>query len=67
VIEESCDLCGIEERGDLCGIEESCDLCGMMCVDVAAEPEPPKEIKCLEICSPFVNYKVSSVPIPCDT
>ncbi|KAL4233261.1 hypothetical protein ACF0H5_007945 [Mactra antiquata] len=32
-----------------------------------AEPEPPKPIQCLEITSPFVNYKVSPVPIPTDT
>ncbi|GFS08049.1 androglobin-like [Elysia marginata] len=31
------------------------------------DPEPPKEIQCLEITSPFVNYKVSPVPIPTDT
>ncbi|XP_076467316.1 androglobin-like isoform X4 [Babylonia areolata] len=30
-------------------------------------PEPPKEIQCVEISSPFVNYKVSPVPIPTDT
>ncbi|XP_059171472.1 androglobin-like isoform X6 [Physella acuta] len=30
-------------------------------------PEPPKEIRCLEISSPFVNYKVSHVPIPTET
>ncbi|CAC5378200.1 Androglobin [Mytilus coruscus] len=32
-----------------------------------AEPEPPKPIECLEITSPFVNYKVSPVPIPTET
>ncbi|XP_067675678.1 androglobin-like isoform X1 [Haliotis asinina] len=32
-----------------------------------AEPEPPKPIQCVEITSPFVNYKVSPVPIPTDT
>ncbi|XP_060593126.1 androglobin-like isoform X19 [Ruditapes philippinarum] len=32
-----------------------------------ADPEPPKPIQCLEITSPFVNYKVSPVPIPTDT
>ncbi|XP_035827266.1 androglobin [Aplysia californica] len=32
-----------------------------------ADPEPPKEIQCLEITSAFVNYKVSPVPIPTDT
>ncbi|XP_053396619.1 androglobin-like isoform X26 [Mercenaria mercenaria] len=32
-----------------------------------SEPEPPKPIQCLEITSPFVNYKVSPVPIPTDT
>ncbi|KAL3881172.1 hypothetical protein ACJMK2_027629 [Sinanodonta woodiana] len=32
-----------------------------------AEPEPPKPIQCLEITSPFVNYRVSPVPIPTDT
>ncbi|KAK7107723.1 hypothetical protein V1264_015593 [Littorina saxatilis] len=31
------------------------------------EPEPPKDIACIEISSPFVNYKVSPVPIPTDT
>ncbi|KAL8581512.1 hypothetical protein ACOMHN_042905 [Nucella lapillus] len=31
------------------------------------EPVPPKEIQCIEISSPFVNYKVSPVPIPTDT
>ncbi|XP_041351984.1 androglobin-like isoform X2 [Gigantopelta aegis] len=30
-------------------------------------PDPPKPIKCLEITSPFVNYKVSPIPIPTDT
>ncbi|CAL1548032.1 unnamed protein product [Lymnaea stagnalis] len=31
------------------------------------DPEPPKDIKCLEIISPFVNYKVCHIPIPTDT
>lgn len=31
------------------------------------QPEPPKDIQCIEISSPFVNYKVSPVPIPTDT
>ena len=35
--------------------------------DFVGEPEPPKPIQCLEITSPFVNYKVSPVPIPTDT
>uniref|UniRef100_A0A2C9K873 Uncharacterized protein n=1 Tax=Biomphalaria glabrata TaxID=6526 RepID=A0A2C9K873_BIOGL len=30
-------------------------------------PEPPKEIRCIEIASLFVNYKVSNYPIPTDT
>lgn len=30
-------------------------------------PEPPKPIQCLEIKSPFLNYKVSPFPIPTDT
>ncbi|ESO89380.1 hypothetical protein LOTGIDRAFT_229226 [Lottia gigantea] len=30
-------------------------------------PEPPKPIQCLELTSPFVNYKVSPVPIPTET
>ncbi|XP_052808177.1 androglobin-like isoform X3 [Mya arenaria] len=30
-------------------------------------PEPPKPIQCVEVTSPFVNYKVSPVPIPTDT
>ncbi|XP_062575227.1 androglobin-like [Saccostrea cucullata] len=30
-------------------------------------PEPPKPIQCLEITSPFLNYKVSPIPIPADT
>ncbi|XP_048766494.2 androglobin-like isoform X7 [Ostrea edulis] len=30
-------------------------------------PEPPKPIQCLEVTSPFLNYKVSPVPIPTDT
>ncbi|KAJ8315589.1 hypothetical protein KUTeg_007739 [Tegillarca granosa] len=32
-----------------------------------AEAEPPKPIQCIEITSPFVNYKVSPVPIPTET
>ncbi|KAH3725435.1 hypothetical protein DPMN_051268, partial [Dreissena polymorpha] len=32
-----------------------------------ATPEPPKPIQCVEVTSPFVNYKVSPVPIPTDT
>nr|KAG5705055.1 hypothetical protein BaRGS_018785 [Batillaria attramentaria] len=34
---------------------------------LTVEPEPPKDIQCLEISSPFVNYKVSPVPIPTET
>ncbi|XP_025099309.1 androglobin-like isoform X4 [Pomacea canaliculata] len=32
-----------------------------------SEPEVIKDIRCLEITSPFVNYKISPVPIPVDT
>ena len=32
-----------------------------------AEETPPKPIQCLEIKSPFLNYKVSPVPIPTGT
>ncbi|KAK3097866.1 hypothetical protein FSP39_014000 [Pinctada imbricata] len=32
-----------------------------------SEPQPPKPIQCIEITSPFVNYKVSPVPIPTET
>lgn len=33
----------------------------------SAEPEPEKPIQALEITSPFINYKVSPVPIPAET
>ena len=36
-------------------------------VSFTATPEPPKPIQCLEIKSPFLNYKVSPFPIPTDT
>ena len=32
-----------------------------------AAPEPPKPIQCVEITSPYINYKVSPIPIPTDT
>ena len=43
----------------------------LMTLDVVrlptAEPEPEKPIQTLEITSPFINYKVSPVPIPVET
>lgn len=38
-----------------------------MTVISTGEPEVIKDIRCLEITSPFVNYKISPVPIPVDT
>lgn len=42
-----------------------CQWCSF--ISDVATPEPPKPIQCLEIKSPFLNYKVSPFPIPTDT
>ncbi|XP_064627067.1 androglobin-like isoform X5 [Lineus longissimus] len=38
----------------------------VMPTDEPKEPEVEKPIQCVEVTSPFVNYKVSPVPIPTD-
>lgn len=30
-------------------------------------PTPPKPIQCVELTSPYINYKVSPIPIPTET